>query len=112
MRARSVQAGHNVEAHWRALEIAMNMDADQRYLIEEHGREPWVLPEDALTIAMHSDGQFRLYDTRYFTSNPKKCWDDCFACMLLLRASSGDEEAKNLLSAYLRKMLGDIFEAR
>jgi hypothetical protein len=34
------------------LEIA----ADPAYLVEEQGREPWVLPENALAIVMYSDG--------------------------------------------------------
>jgi hypothetical protein len=59
---------------------ATGVYADSTYLIEEHGREPWVLPENAL-----SDASFKLYDSRYSTSDPKKCWE----MLLLVCSSSG-----------------------
>jgi hypothetical protein len=84
-------------------EATLEINADPLYLVEEQGREPWILPENALAIVMYSDGNFKLYDTRYFATDPKKCWDDAFSCMLLLRGLSGDKNSMDLLSAYLLK---------
>jgi hypothetical protein len=81
----------------------LEIDADPRYLVEEEGREPWVLPENALAIVMYPDANFKLYDTRYFTAESKKYWDDIFACMLLLRALSGEQNSVDSLSTYLSR---------
>jgi hypothetical protein len=44
----------------------LEINADPTYLVEEQGREPWVLPENALAIVMYSDGNFKLCDHSLF----------------------------------------------
>ena len=66
-------------------EAALEIGADPNYLIEEQGREPWVLPENALAIVMYSNGNLNFSNSRYVAPEAKKCWDGCFSCMLLLR---------------------------
>jgi hypothetical protein len=83
----------------------LEINTDPNYLVEEQGREPWVLPQNALAVVMYSDGNFKLYDSRYFANDAQKCWDDCFSCMLLLRALSGDTNSRDLLYKCLASRL-------
>jgi hypothetical protein len=81
----------------------MNIDVEPNYIIEEEDREPWVLPENALTIVMYSDGAFKLYDSRYTTTETKNCWDYSFTCMLLLRALNGDTQSRDILMLQMNR---------
>ena len=79
----------------------MKIDIDPQLLIEEDFCNPWVLPENAITLVMYSHDFFKLYDSRDIAPDNKKSSDAMFACALLLRSVEGDLQSRDMLKHYL-----------
>lgn len=82
----------------------MNIDIEPNFYIDEEGREPWVLPENAMAIVIYPDEESKLYDSRYFVDQNSKSAKAALACMLLLNVVKGDASAGTYFFQLLREL--------